>query len=298
MSQPQSYTLAIEGMTCASCVGRVDRSLSGLDGVTGVSVNLASETVRLEVSGPDKLPHIAHTLNEIGYAARKASVLLNVESMTCASCVGRVDKALATAPGVLDVNVNLAAETARVTYLEGVTNVAALMRAASDAGYPASVAEATAAQDRSERKEEEARVLARRVIFATILALPVLVMEMGGHVVPALQVAIDASIGRQASWLIQFVLTTIVLFGPGRQFYLKGFPALFKGAPNMNSLVAVGTGAAYAYSLVATFLPYLMPEEVRTVYYEAAAVIVVLVLIGRWLEVRAKGRTGAGWTKA
>ena len=297
MSQPQSYTLAIEGMTCASCVGRVDRSLSGLDGVTGVSVNLASETVRLEVSGPDKLPHIAHTLNEIGYAARKASVLLNVESMTCASCVGRVDKALATAPGVLDVNVNLAAETARVTYLEGVTNVAALMRAASDAGYPASVAEATAAQDRSERKEEEARVLARRVIFATILALPVLVMEMGGHVVPALQVAIDASIGRQASWLIQFVLTTIVLFGPGRQFYLKGFPALFKGAPNMNSLVAVGTGAAYAYSLVATFLPYLMPEEVRTVYYEAAAVIVVLVLIGRWLEVRAKGRTGAAIQK-
>ena len=103
--------------------------------------------------------------------------------------------------------------------------------------------------------------------------------------------AIENSIGMQTSWIIQFVLAVIVLFGPGRRFFTKGIPALLRGAPDMNSLVAVGTGAARAYSVVATFLPSLLPEGVR-VYFEAAAVIVVLILIGRWLEARAKGRTG------
>lgn len=104
--------------------------------------------------------------------------------------------------------------------------------------------------------------------------------------------AIENSIGMQTSWIIQFVLAVIVLFGPGRRFFTKGIPALLRGAPDMNSLVAVGTGAAWAYSVVATFLPSLLPEGVRAVYFEAAAVIVVLILIGRWLEARAKGRTG------
>ena len=104
--------------------------------------------------------------------------------------------------------------------------------------------------------------------------------------------AIENSIGMQTSWIIQFVLAVIVLFGPGRRFFTKGIPALLRGAPDMNSLVAVGTGAAWTYSVVATFLPSLLPEGVRAVYFEAAAVIVVLILIGRWLEARAKGWTG------
>jgi Cu+-exporting ATPase len=116
---------------------------------------------------------------------------------------------------------------------------------------------------------------------------------MGAHLIPAFHMAIAKSIGTQASWIIQFALTTIVLFGPGRHFFTKGIPALLRGAPDMNSLVSVGTGAAWSYSVVATFLPGLLPEGVRTVYFEAAAVIVVLILIGRWLEARAKGRTGA-----
>jgi Cu+-exporting ATPase len=176
-------------------------------------------------------------------------------------------------------------------------DISTILRAATDAGYPARVAEAAETKDRAQRKEEEARGLARRVAFAAALALPVFLMEMGGHLIPAVHMFIGATIGHQASWFIQFVLTTAVLIGPGRQFYLKGFPALFKGAPDMNSLVAVGTGAAYAYSVVATFLPGLMPDEVRAVYFEAAAVIVVLILIGRWLEARAKGRTGAAIQK-
>ena len=293
MTEPRQVTLSVDSMTCASCVGRVDKALGAMDGVSNVSVNLASETARIELDTPDRLVDVTETLGALGYPARTASVTLSISSMTCASCVGRVDKALAAVPGVLSANVNLATETATVTFLEGATNPQALAAAATDAGYPAKIASADATVDRSERKEQEAREIARRTIFAAVLALPVFLLEMGAHVVPGTKELIDSTIGHQNSWLIQFFLTTIVLFGPGRSFYTKGFPALFKGAPDMNSLVAVGTGAAYVYSLVSTFLPSLLPNDVRSVYYEAAAVIVVLILLGRYLEARAKGRTGA-----
>ncbi|MCY4180293.1 MAG: copper-translocating P-type ATPase, partial [Litoreibacter sp.] len=121
--------------------------------------------------------------------------------------------------------------------------------------------------------------------------LPVVALEMGSHIFPAFHHLIHTTIGLQASWLIQFALTTAVLAGPGRRFYSDGFPALFKGAPDMNSLVAVGTAAAYLYSVVATFAPALLPQGSVNVYFEAAAVIVTLILLGRWLESRAKGRT-------
>ncbi|MHA6326918.1 heavy metal translocating P-type ATPase [Roseivivax sp. CAU 1753] len=297
MAETTYATLSIDGMTCASCVGRVDRALSALDGVGDVSVNLASETARLGVDRPEALPKVlddaARALDALGYPARETEVVLNIASMSCASCVGRVDRALAAVSGVRAVNVNLAAETARIRYLVGATDAAALMQAASDAGYPATVAEAAAAEDRTARKQAEAAALARRVLVAALLALPVFLLEMGSHLIPGMHGLIGRTIGHQTSWLLQFALTTAVLVGPGRQFYLKGIPALLKGAPDMNSLVAVGTGAAYVYSVIATFLPALLPDAVRAVYFEAAAVIVVLILIGRWLEARAKGRTGA-----
>ena len=157
------------------------------------------------------------------------TVSVSVEGMSCASCVGRVDLAFQAVPGVVDVNVNLASETAKVTYLQGVTDVAALMRAASDAGYPATIAEANDGQDRVARKEEEARGLARRVMIAAVLALPVFLIEMGSHLIPAIHMLIQNTIGQQASWLVQFVLTTAVLAGPGRSFYTKGFPRAAEG---------------------------------------------------------------------
>ena len=286
-------TISIEGMSCASCVGRVEKSLSALPGVSDVSVNLASEQARLSVDSSDRLQDAAEALDTLGYPPRRSRVTLNIASMSCASCVGRVDKALADVPGVLSVTVNLAAETAVVEYLEGTVTPADLMAATSDIGYPAEIAEANASQSRAERKAEEADALRRNVLFAAALTLPVFVLEMGSHLIPAFHMAIENSIGTQTSWIIQFVLATIVLFGPGRHFFAKGIPALLRGAPDMNSLVAVGTGAAWSYSVVATFLPGLLPEGVRAVYFEAAAVIVVLILIGRWLEARAKGRTGA-----
>ncbi|HBS48784.1 MAG TPA: heavy metal translocating P-type ATPase, partial [Rhodobacteraceae bacterium] len=128
------------------------------------------------------------------------------------------------------------------------------------------------------RKAEEARALARRTGLAAALALPVFLLEMGGHVIPGVHHWIGATIGHETSWLIQFVLTTLVLIGPGREFYARGFPALAKGAPDMNSLVALGTSAAWAFSVVALFAPALLPEGTRAVYFEAAAVIVVLIL--------------------
>lgn len=293
MIQNPLVTLGIEGMTCASCVGRVEKSLSALEGISDVSVNLASESARLSVNDPARLQDAAQALETLGYPARTARVTLNIASMSCASCVGRVDKALADVPGVLSVTVNLAAETAVVEFLEGAVATADLMAATAAIGYPAEVAEANASQSRVERKAEEADKLRRNVLFAAALTLPVFVLEMGAHLVPAFHMAIANSIGTQTSWVIQFVLATIVLFGPGRHFFLKGIPALLRGAPDMNSLVAVGTGAAWTYSVVATFLPGVLPVGVRAVYFEAAAVIVVLILIGRWLEARAKGRTGA-----
>lgn len=293
MSQFIQTTLSIEGMSCASCVGRVEKGLAALDGVSDVSVNLASESARLSIDTPARIQSAVDALQTLGYPARTARVTLNIASMSCASCVGRVDKAIAGVPGVLSVSVNLAAETATVDYLEGAVSTAEIMAASAAIGYPADIAEANDGPSRSARKEEEAGWLRRKVLFAAILTVPVFVLEMGSHLIPAFHMAIERTIGMQTSWLIQFVLASVVLFGPGRAFFTNGIPNLLKGAPDMNSLVAVGTGAAWTFSVVATFLPAILPDGVRAVYFEAAAVIVVLVLIGRWLEARAKGRTGA-----
>ena len=146
--------------------------------------------------------------------------------MSCASCVGRVDKALAAMPGVLDVNVNLASETATVTYLEGAVVVADLLKAAVDAGYPATLPQDSAREDTSARKDEEARRLARRTAMAAALALPVFLLEMGAHLIPGMHGLIGETIGHRASWLIQFGLTTVVLFMSGAPLSSAGNPSV------------------------------------------------------------------------
>lgn len=225
--------------------------------------------------------------------AEPTIIRLAIDGMTCASCVGRVDRALAAVPGVQSVAVNLATETATITLDDRCITVAQLADVSTKAGYPAAAAEPDRTSVNAARKADEAHALARSTLFAAVLALPVFILEMGAHLVPAFHHVIADTIGMQTSWIIQFILTTLVLFGPGRVFFAKGLPALFKGAPDMNSLVALGTGAAWTYSVVATFLPALIRADVRAVYFEAAAVIVVLILLGRLLEARAKGRTGA-----
>ncbi|WP_299854020.1 heavy metal translocating P-type ATPase [uncultured Roseobacter sp.] len=219
------------------------------------------------------------------------TITLSVEKMSCASCVGRVDKALAQVPGVLDVSVNLATEEATVALETGQVDAETLARAATDAGYPAQVVQARGGQD--EKRAQAAHDLGRQTIVAGLLAAPVVVLEMGGHMIPGFHHLIMQTIGLQANWWVQCILTTLILAGPGQQFYRNGFPALLKRTPDMNSLVALGTAAAYLFSLCVLVVPQVLPSTAQAVYFEAAAVIVVFILLGRWLEARAKGRTGA-----
>ncbi|WP_431300713.1 heavy metal translocating P-type ATPase [Tabrizicola sp. BL-A-41-H6] len=279
-------TLPVEGMTCASCVGRVERALKAVPGVTEASVNLATERAEVVTDGSVDRARLVSAVEGVGYSVPQSTQVLAVEGMTCASCVARVERALTAVPGVTAATVNLATETASVT---GSAPAADLIRAIAALGY-------TAAPDRSrdeteDRRAAEEATLRRDLILSALLSLPVFVMEMGGHLLPAIHHFIGSTIGMQASWVIQFVLTTLALAGPGRRFYTKGIPALLRAAPDMNSLVAVGTGAAYAYSVVATFLPTALPPGTVAVYFEAAAVIVTLILLGRYLEARAKGQT-------
>ncbi|RKF16227.1 copper-translocating P-type ATPase [Roseovarius spongiae] len=286
-----TLTLRITGMTCAGCAGRAERALASAPGVARASVNFASHAAQVEPAAADA-PTLAAALTQAGYPAREAQAELDVSGLTCASCVSRSETALRAVPGVLDAAVNLATRRARVTYLDGATDPARLARALTDAGYAAAPIVGEAARD-GDSADDEAAETRRAALIAGALTLPVFVMEMGGHVFPPLQDAIAATIGVQTAWMIQFALTTLVLLWPGRVFYAKGIPALLRGAPEMNSLVALGTLAAWGYSTVALLAPALLPEAARAVYFEAAAVIVTLILVGRWLEARARGRTGA-----
>ena len=362
----QTLVLPIEGMSCASCVRRVEMGLAKVPGVAQVAVNLATEKATVTLAEPVPPEQLVQAVQKLGYEVPQSTVVLQVDDMSCASCVGRVERALKAVPGVASASVNLATERATVT---GVAPVEALLAAADRAGYPAQVlddgsgvadagfdvggdagvdaASAGAGQNpathaagalgtagatpgagggagaaggakaaggagaaggsarasgqvsgaarkplsREDRKAAEQRALWRDLWIAAALALPVFLLEMGGHVVPAFHHWVAHTIGTQNSWYLQFVLTTLVLFVPGLRFYKKGIPALLHGAPDMNSLVAMGTLAAWGFSVVATFLPGLLPAGTVNVYYEAAAVIVVLILVGRFLEARAKGRT-------
>lgn len=288
-----SLTFGIDNMSCASCVGRVERALSEVPGVETVSVNLATERATMAANRPETFKLAANALEKLGYPARSASATFSVASMSCASCVGRVEAAALAVPGVVSASVNLASETAQVTYFDGAVRVEQIAAAMSQAGYAATLADAEDSQDRGARKAEEAAALKRQVMFAAAVAIPLIVVEMGGHLVPALHHLIARTIGTQTSWVLQFILATIVLFGPGRTFFTKGMAALLARAPDMNSLVALGTGAAWSFSVIATFVPQVLPDGSRAVYYEAAAMIVLLILVGRWLEARAKGQTGA-----
>ncbi len=284
-----TITLDVEGMTCASCVGRVERALKAVSGVSSATVNLATERAEISGASLDRAA-LVQAVEDVGYDVASPPVDLEIEGMTCASCVARVERALKSVPGVTGATVNLATERAQVI---GQADPAALMRAISDAGYDArlAIAASSASAETTARKAAEEGRLQRDLLIAAALTLPVFVLEMGSHLFMWVHMAVMNSIGMQNSWYLQFVLTTAVLLGPGLRFFDKGVPALVRLAPDMNSLVAVGTSAAYGYSLVATFAPALLPAGTVNVYYEAAAVIVTLILLGRTLEARAKGRT-------
>ena len=290
-SHRSQVSVPIEGMTCASCVGRIEAALKSLPRVSEVGVNLATGKASVAFSGPADPAAVVRAITEAGYTVPDRTTEIAVTGMTCASCVAHVEGALARVPGVTSASVNLATGRATIRHPAGAVAEADLRAAVEKAGYDASTIAADADDRESESRERETASVRRDLLIALVLSLPLLVMEMGSHLIPALHDWVMDTLGMRTSWMVQAVLASLVLFGPGLRFLRKGVPALIRRRPDMNSLVALGTSAAYGYSLVATFLPGVLPPGTVNVYYEAAAIIVFLILLGRYLEARAKGRT-------
>ena len=285
---PSTIRLGLDGMTCASCVARAERVLTALPGVTRAAVNLSTESAEVAFAAPATPEAMAQALAGAGYPVRQLRVTLAVAGMTCAACTSRVERVLRAQPGVAAAVANLATRRAEVTLWQPV-DAARLAAVVTRAGYAAQPLGAAVGHD----PLIEQHRLWRDTAVAAALTLPVFVAEMGGHLIPGFHHWLHGLIGLQTLWLIEFALVTLVLLGPGRRFFIKGLPALVRGGPDMNSLVAVGTGSAWGYSTLVTFWPAIIPSDQRAVYFEAAAVIVVLILLGRALEMRARGRAGA-----
>jgi len=283
--------IPVEGMTCASCVQRVERAIGKVDGVESVDVNLATNkaTVRSKNGMPAKT--IIDVVTGGGYDVPLTTGVIDVGGMTCANCVNRVRKALAKVEGVVAADVNLATEQATVEYVPGAVETDELLAAVTSAGYEAAWHEDVAEDDAETRQEAARKKLLRRVVFAAAFTLPIIILDMGGMMIPAFGAWLHETLGRQGLHVLLFTLGSVVQFGPGLQFYRTGWASIRHGSPDMNALVMIGTTAAYGYSVVATFAPGILPEGTAHVYFEAAAVIITLILVGRYLETIARGRT-------
>ncbi|MGF1470217.1 MAG: heavy metal translocating P-type ATPase [Rubrobacteraceae bacterium] len=272
----------VTGMSCASCANRVEKALSEVGGVEEVNVNFAAEKASVSYAprhvGTQAL---IGTVEEAGYGVARATTEMAITGMSCAGCVGRVEKALGGVPGVLGVNVNLTAEKASVEYLPGAVDARNLERAVEDAGYGV-VGREEAADDVG---EIEYRKLRNSFLWAAVLAGLILV----GSIPHMLGVPAPVPM----SWLNfgLLALATPVQFWAGWRFYRGAWGALEHGQANMNTLVVVGTSAAYLYSLVATVAPQLFADGRADVYFDTSALIITLILLGRLLEARAKSRT-------
>ena len=274
---PTQFDLPIDGMTCASCAGRVEKALTKVPGVRSVSVNLATEQARIEAP-VDSLPALVEAVKQAGYSVPAHSLELDISGMTCASCAGRVEKALARVPGVKSVSVNLASERAHVELL-GQVDTALLINAVSQAGYGASVHHTAKASedDQQKRLHRERWALTLAIVLALPLVLPMLLAPLGVHwMLPA--------------WA-QFVLATPVQFILGARFYVAAWKAVKAGAGNMDLLVALGTSAGYGLSLYEWAIAE--PGSMPHLYFEASAVVIALVLLGKYLESRAKRQTAS-----
>ncbi|MCJ2059286.1 heavy metal translocating P-type ATPase [Methylobacterium sp. J-048] len=283
--EPVFLSFPVEGMSCASCVGRVERALKALPGARDVAVNLATHRASLVLGGGASPADAAAALADAGYPVPETQSRIAIEGMSCASCVGRVERALAAVPGVSGASVNLVTGQAAIRHPEGVLTVADLVGAVEAAGYEARPLDDGPRIDPAARQEAEGRALRRDLIVAALLSAPVVVLDMGGHILPNLH-------GGAVTALVQAALATLVLAWPGRRFFRRGVPGLLRGHPDMNALVALGAGAAYLYSLVSTLVPGLLPAGAAHLYFEASVLIVTLILLGRTLESRARGRTG------
>ncbi|MFQ6000887.1 MAG: heavy metal translocating P-type ATPase [Anaerolineae bacterium] len=281
-------TLPVQGMTCASCVATVERALNGVPGVAKATVNFATEKATV-VYDPSltKLPQLVSSVRQAGYQPVVERVTLPIGGMTCASCVATVERALGGVGGVVSASVNLATEKATVEYVPGAVGVSDLKRAIHKAGYEVleAAGEEEAVDWEQEARQREIRELRNRFLFSAGVAVLVF-LGTYQQFFPFLP-----QIPRQTMFIILSLLSTPVQFWAGWRFYRGAWAEAKHLRANMDTLIAVGTTAAYIYSVVATFFPTFFPQGLAEVYYDTAVIIIALILLGRWLEARAKGQT-------
>ena len=290
----RTVQVGVSGMTCASCVSRVERALNKTEGVNTTTVNLATEKASINYDPEQTNPKaLLKTIEATGYKPRSAELSFGVTGMTCANCSSRVERNLNKLEGVLNASVNLATERATVRYLPDMLSPRDLHASVEKSGY--GVLKDQTGKDRSdverETRDKELRHLRRDLSIAATFTVPLLLLVMLPMLIPALEAIVMSIMSMQTLFYISFLLASVVQFGPGTRFYKPGWKSLKALSPDMNSLVMIGTSAAYGYSVIATFLPQLLPAGTVHVYYEASAAIITLILVGKYLEAIAKGRT-------
>ena len=286
--------LPVDGLHCAGCVASVERALTAVEGVHEASVSLAEGSARVKID-PEAVEMAALTeaVVRAGYEVPVLREEVAISGMTCAACVHRVETALGSVPGITSAEVSLATESARIEYVPGGLDTTVMRDTVAAAGYQVdAAAEAEGIEEtlkrRDEEREQEARSLLRRFWVGAALGLPVVII---GHArfIPGLQ-GIDAVTMRWL-WALSGVLTVPIMTFVGGRFFTGGWSAFRRHDANMDTLVALGTGAAWLYSTVAVAFPGLFPEGTAHPFYEATAVVITLVVLGQALEARAKGRT-------
>lgn len=290
-----AFHFALSGMECAACARRAEKALAALPGVESAAVNFALGSAALHLAPGHgasglALDAFAAALAPGGFAPVEVPLTLLLEGMHCAACVQRVEAALLAVPGVRKAEVNLALGTAHVTLWQGdgPLPLPALIAAVAAAGYTAKP-EAEVDEGLTARGRNAAQAAGRRAAWAALFALPLFAAEMGGHLYAPFHHWLMGALPPGVYLGAQALLAALTLFGPGLAILRPGLRGLWRRMPDMNALVTLGAGAAFLYSLLVTLAPGLFPAEARAVYYEAAAVIVALVLTGRWLEARARG---------
>ena len=271
---------------------QIEALLLNLSFISQVTLRHQSCQVSFVAHSADDVRKVAQVLHENSFLPLMGRETLVVKSMTCASCVGRIEQALLKIHGVTEADVNLLKGTVTVQTIDSSLSSTHFIDAVRKAGYEAEVIDKTLPLSPHDQINEEEKHAKRQVIIASIFSLPVIIFEMGQHVFPWFHSFVQTTIGQQNSWFIQLALASIVLIGPGRAFFVNGAMAMRRLTPDTNTLVAIGTGAAFVYSAMVLLVPGLFPPSALEVYFEATAAIILLILVGRWMEAKAKGRAG------
>lgn len=286
-------TLKIEGMTCASCAKAVERATKKLQGVSEVSVNLATEKLSISFDEDElSVQDIQIAVEKAGYKALSDTVTktMKIEGMTCASCSQAVERATRKLNGVIEANVNLAIEKLTISYDPSALRVSDIKKAVEKAGYKALEEEVTVDADK-ERKDHEIKSLWMRFIISAVFTAPVLYIAMGHMIGLPLPRFLDPTIN-PVNFAVTQLLLTIPVVICGYKYYTVGFKTLLKGSPNMDSLIAIGTGAAVLYGIFGTIMVIGGDiSYVMDLYFESAGVIITLITLGKYLEAVSKGKT-------